>query len=276
MSSESSSSFFIEVVISLILRSVGISANCNWKSAKTNWKPPQTNPSQGEWSWSGGLKIKLSTDESLDTNIFRIRVQIYQHLWTCVTLQHRKGFCYNVINMIMSLKKYPKTCWHCWKYISIESNYPRMIHILSWNHNHISKLISQLVILLLQAGPFQCLFCHLEIRRTVSDCKYRVQNMRFKNIAHPWAGEPTEGCLQVLPDPSPFQCRVPNLQPLSFSPVPQSLWERLRPETARKRLWIDAFLTQLLRSIKRVRLGQDSRNRSAADIVSSGCSLPLY
>ena len=34
-------------------------------------------------------------------------------------------------------------------------------------------------------------------------------------------------------------------------------------------------LTQLLKSIRRVRLGQDSRNISAADIVSSGSSLPL-
>ena len=35
--------------------------------------------------------------------------------------------------------------------------------LLSRNHDHIPKLISQLVILLLQSRPFQCLLCHLEL-----------------------------------------------------------------------------------------------------------------
>ena len=35
------------------------------------------------------------------------------------------------------------------------------------------------------------------------------------------------------------------------------------------------FLTQLLKSIKDARRGQESRNMSTADIVNSGCSLPL-
>ena len=155
------------------------------------------------------------------------------------------------------------------------------MNFLSWNHNHVAKLIPQLVILLLQACPFQCLFCHLEISRAVYDRKYYVQDMWSKIIVHPWAGLPptlgkpqkyaSKSCLiWVLPNAEvPTSSLYPPLQFLNLSWIDSNLRHHAPKGCGH------VFLTQLLKSIKHARLGQESRNMSTADIVNSGCSLPL-
>ena len=153
------------------------------------------------------------------------------------------------------------------------------VKLTSWNHNHISELISQLVILLLQSCPFQCFFRDLQISRTVYDRKYPVHCPR--HVIQEYCTSIHElGRLQKYASKSclirvfsnakvPTSSLNPCLQLLNLSGIDSNLRQPGKDCG-------NVFLTQLLRSIRRVRLGQESSNISTADIVSSGCSLPLW
>ena len=139
----------------------------------------------------------------------------------------------------------------------VNPNIPGWNVSLSWNHNHVPKLVPQLVILFLQACPFQCLFCHL-----------KSADLFQKLIIGQFA---SKSCLVwVLSNTEvPTSSFNPSLQFFNLPRIDSNLWHAWN-------CWKYSFLlTQLLKSIRRVSLGQDSRNISAADNVSSGCSLPL-